>query len=157
MQYAPLPSLKDITQATNVDLFLDFNWEQRQLSTRLRSLLCLTMGLKSWRIYECWWLPWFLISKKKLEKTQYSFWLFLEKYVRYIFCFICPAFLPVHIIINYATYHSTPSCLHSDNCCFSTTSPLPANMADKNCQCRDAPYDKECPKYIVDVSWAVDS
>ena len=41
-QRTPLPGLQLRTTS----------WP-RQLSTRLRSLLCLTMGLKSWRIYEC--------------------------------------------------------------------------------------------------------
>ena len=61
---------------------------------------CLMMGLKFWRIYECWWLPWFLISNKTWKGLRILFASFHEKYVLYIYCFICQAFLPVHIIIN---------------------------------------------------------
>ena len=138
-QRSPLPGLQLRTTS----------WP-RQLSTRLHSLLCLMMGLKSWRIYECWWLPSFLISNKTWKGLRILFGHFLRN--TYYICIVLYAQL-----FLYQLRRTTPphfACT-SESCCIPTTVTT-ASMTDKNCKCRDVPYDKECSKDIVDVSWAID-
>ena len=104
MQYSVLsrlphhcPSLKDITQSFNVILFLDFNWEQRQLSTRLRSFLLSYDGSQVLTNLRMLMVTVILNFKQNLERTQDSFWSFLE--IRTIYILFCmPSF-------STCTYH----------------------------------------------------
>ena len=82
----------------------------RQPSTRLPSLLCLTMGLtlptlrRSQALTNLRMLMvTVILNFKNLERTQGSFWSsFLEKYVPYTLFFVCPAF-------STCTYHHRAS------------------------------------------------
>lgn len=102
--------------STNLLLLLDFNWQQSHdhanpaldcpVSFVLRWVLLfqLCVDPKSWRIYECWWLPWFLISKTWIQNGLGGFFghLFLKNTYHIQFFFVCPAF-------STCTYHHRAS------------------------------------------------
>ena len=135
MQYAVLsrlPSLKDITQSINVLLFLYFNWEQPHdhancpLDCEISSVLRWVSSPDEFTNVGGYRDSWFQL---KLGKHRIFFGSSCEirtNAVLYIFCFICPAFLPEHIIISYDVPLHPILLAHSDSCCIPTTSPLPA-------------------------------
>ena len=106
------PSLKDIITLNQLTpppgrQLTATSWP-RQLSIRLPSLLCLTMGLTLPTLRRSQVLTnlrmlmvTVILNFKNLERTQGSFWSsFLEKYVPYSLFLYAQHFLPVNIIIE---------------------------------------------------------
>ena len=115
MQYAVLfrlPSLKDIPQSTNVLLFLDFNWEQRQLSTRLRSLLLSYDGSQVLTNLRMLMVTVILNFKYNLERTQDPFWV-ISWNTYYVYFVLYAQLFYLYISSSITMYYSTPPCLHT--------------------------------------------
>ena len=122
MQYAVpfcLPSLKDITQSINVLLFLDFNWEQPHdhancpLDCEISSVLRWVSSPDEFTNVDGYRDSWLQL---KLGKDRIFFGSCLAKYVlmRYYIYFVLYAQLfYLNISSSVTTYHSTPSCLHT--------------------------------------------